>query len=401
MVRLRQSLSPTRATSTPDGLASSRRIRRTPYTERLVSAGALRFTVVNHTLLAREFTYSREKMYWHLNTGVQLWDVSCQRQVEIDGRDAETLIQFMTPRDISGLSPGACLYIPVIDENGGMLNDPVLLKFPDGRFWLSGSDSDLILYAKGLAAGAGMTVRIDEPDIWPLAVQGPNAEELMVRVFGNGILSLGYFRHREFRFLGTGLTVSRSGFSRQDGFEIYVPGTELGPALWDNLMNIGTDLDTRAGCPNLADRIEAGLLSYRNDMTHENSPLEVGFETNCVLDGSVRFAGRDALEKLAASPNTRRRVTGVVFGGPPCPACSEGWNVYANMRNAGQVTSGAWSPGLRTNVGIALMDSAYRNPGQDIDIDCADGVVRTGKTCALPIRPRARRTVAQRAEGTE
>ena len=192
-----------------------------------------------------------------------------------------------------------------------------------------------------------MTARISEPDIWPLAVQGPNAEELMARMFGDGIVSLGFFRHREFSFQGTRLTISRSGFSRQDGFEIYLPGTELGPALWDSLMNAGTDLDVRAGCPNLADRIEAGLLSYRNDMNHENSPLEVGFERSCVLDGSIRFAGRDALRELSAKPNTRRRIAGVVFDGPPCPACSEGWNIYANDRNVGEITSGAWSPGTR------------------------------------------------------
>ena len=392
--------SPVSATPSPDGLASSRRIRRTPYTERLISAGVLRFTVVNHTLLAREFTYTHEQMYWHLNTGVQLWDVSCQRQVEIDGPDAETLVQFMTPRDISALSPGACMYIPVIDEYGGMLNDPILLKLPGGKFWLSGSDSDLILYAKGLATGAGMTVRINEPDIWPLAVMGPNAEDLMARVFGRGIRSLGFFRHGEFHFQGAAMTISRSGFSRQDGFEVYVPGAELGPELWDSLMNAGADLDTRAGCPNLADRIEAGLLSYRNDMDHENSPLEVGFETSCVLDGSIRFAGRDALHRLAASPNTRRRVTGVVFDGPPCPACCEAWNVYANERNAGQITSGAWSPGLLKNVGIALVNPAYRNPGQNVDIDCGDGMMRRGKTCALPIRRRAGKTAARRADGT-
>ncbi len=397
---MRQSLSPVRAPPSPDGLASSRRVRRTPYTERLISAGALRFTVVNHTLLAREFTYTRDQMYWHLNTGVQLWDVSCQRQVEIDGPDAETLVQFMTPRDISVLSPGACLYIPVIDENGGMLNDPVLMKLPGGTFWLSGSDSDLILYAKGIATGAGMSARINEADIWPLAVQGPNAEELMARVFGDGILSLGFFCHDEFPFRGVGLTISRSGFSRQDGFEIYVPGTELGPELWDTLMHGGTDLDTRAGCPNLADRIEAGLLSYRNDMNHENSPLEVGFENSCVLDGSIRFAGRDALRELAAGPNTRRRVAGVVFDGPPCPACSEAWNVYANDRNIGEITSGAWSPGLMKNVGIALVDPIYRNSGRDVGVDCADGVMRTGKTSSLPIRPRAGKAAARRADGT-
>ncbi len=391
-----QSPSPVRARATPGGLASSKRIRRTPYTERLISAGALRFTVVNHTLLAREFADTREQMYWHLNTGVQLWDVACQRQVEIDGPDAETLVQFMTPRDISVLDPGDCLYVPVIDENGGILNDPVLLKHPSGRFWLSGSDSDLVLYAKGIATGAGMSARINEPDIWPLAVQGPNAEELMVRIFGDGIVSLGFFRHREFSFRGARLTISRSGFSRQDGFEVYPTGTELGPELWDSLMNAGTDLDVRAGCPNLADRIEAGLLSYRNDMNHENSPLEVGFEKSCVLDGSIRFAGRDALRKLSENQNTRRRVAGVVFDGPPCPACSEGWNVYANDCNVGEITSGAWSPGLAMNVGISLLDPAYRSPGQYVDVDCADGMTRTGRACALPIRPRAGKPALRR-----
>ena len=114
--------------SSVPGLAISRRIRRTPFTERVENLGVQGYSIVNHTLLPKAFRRSIEEDYWHLRKHVQLWDVSCQRQVEIRGPDAARLVQWMTPRDLRQAKIGQCLYITLIDQNAGMINDPILLK---------------------------------------------------------------------------------------------------------------------------------------------------------------------------------------------------------------------------------------------------------------------------------
>ena len=199
------------------GLTLSRRIRRTPYTARAEAHGASGFSVVNHMLLPKAFQRSVEEDYWHLHTGVQLWDVACQRQVEISGPDAARLVQWMTPRDLRPAAVGACRYLPLVDERGGMLNDPVLLKLAEDRYWLSIADADVLLWAKGLAIGAGLAVQVDEPAVSPLAVQGPRAEDLMAAVFGERIRALRHFRFAVFDFDGTRQVIARSGYSTQDG----------------------------------------------------------------------------------------------------------------------------------------------------------------------------------------
>ena len=216
-----------------DGLNMSRRIRRTPYTDRVEAAGVRGFSVVNHMLLHKAFQPTVEQDYWHLRTHAQIWDVSCQRQVDISGPDAARLVQWMTPRNIGGAKPGDCLYVPIIDADAGLINYPVLLKLAEDNFWLSIADSDVLLYAKVLAIGAGMDVRVTEPDVSPLAVQGPKAVDLMADLFGAAIRDLGFFKFGWFDFQGTKQLIARSGYSRQGGYEIYLNGGSLGSALWD------------------------------------------------------------------------------------------------------------------------------------------------------------------------
>lgn len=206
------------------------------------------FSVVDHMLLPKAFARSVEEDYWHLREHAQIWDVSCQRQVEIGGKDAARLVQWMTPRDIAKARVGQCFYVPLVDETGGMINDPILLKLAEDRFWLSIADSDVLLWAKGLALGAGMAVSVEEPDVSPLAVQGPRAEDLMAAVFGEEIRAVKFFRFAEFEFRGTTQIIARSGYSKQGGFEIYLNGGALGPALWDSIWEAGQAFDIAPGC---------------------------------------------------------------------------------------------------------------------------------------------------------
>ncbi len=366
-----------------DGLNMSRRIRRTPYTDRVEQAGVRGFSVVNHMLLPKAFQPGVEDDYWHLREHVQLWDVSCQRQVQVSGPDAAALVQWMTPRNVGKAKISDCLYLPILDDQAGLINDPVLLKLAEDRFWLSIADSDVLLYAMGLAVGRGLDVHISEPDVSPLAVQGPKAEELLTSLFGGHVRDIGFFKFGWIEFQGTRQLIARSGYSRQGGFEIYLEGSNLGTDLWDAVWDAGQPMNIRAGCPNLIERIEAGLLSYGNEMTRENNPLEISLGKYCTLDGSIDYIGRKALQEISAA-GVAREIRGVSFGGGPCPTCSKPWPVVADGRQIGMITSAIWSPRLKSNVGQSMIDRGYWDAGQPVTVLSQDGKVRNGEVSALP-----------------
>ena len=367
-----------------DGLNMSCRIRRTPYTDRVEQAGVRGFSVVNHMLLPKAFGPTVEEDYWHLREHVQIWDVSVQRQVQITGHDAAALVQWMTPRNITKARIGDCFYIPIIDAKGGMINDPVMLKLAEDQFWLSIADSDVLLYAMGLALGRDMDVDIIEPDVNTLAIQGPKAEDLLASVFGDHIRDIGFFKYGWIEFKGTRQLIARSGYSRQGGFEIYLQGGHLGPALWDTIWEAGLPFNILPGCPNLIERIEGGLFSYGNEMTRENNPFEIGHGKFCVVDGSIDYIGRSALQKIAAK-GVGREIRGITFGGDPCPTCSQPWPVFAANQQVGQITSGIWSPRLKTNIGQSMIDRDFWKPGQAIKVVLPNGDMRSGNVVALPI----------------
>ncbi len=366
-----------------DGLKFSRRLRRTPYTACAESAGVSSFSVVNHMLLPTGYGRSVEDDYWHLREHVQIWDVACQRQVQITGPDAARLVQWMIPRDLSSIKAGDCLYTPVTDESGGLLNDPILLKLGEDRFWLSVADSDLLLFAKGLALGRGFDVAVSEPDVSPLAVQGPKAEDLLSKVFGNHIRKIKYFKFGWIEIAGTQQLIARSGYSRQDGFEIYLNGGHLGATLWDTIWEAGQPYNIAPGYPNLIDRIEGGLLSYGNEMSRETNPFEVGLGKFCNLNDAFEYLGRDALQNLSVN-GLERQIRGILFDGGPCPACTEAWPVKSGDLQIGQVTSAIWSPRLQRNVGLSLIDRGFWEVGQPVIVKSKDGVPRLGEVSALP-----------------
>ena len=367
------------------GLNMSRRIRRTPYTDRVEACGVSGFSVVNHMLLPKAYQRSVEEDYWHLRSRVQIWDVACQRQVEVSGPDAAKLVQYMTPRNLTRARVGQCLYVPLIDDNAGMVNDPILLKLDDQRFWLSIADSDVLLWAKGLALGAKMDVIVEEPDVSPLGVQGPDSAALLASVFGAEIHQLPFFGFAEFEFLGTRQIIARSGYSKPDGFEIYLNDSALGAALWDLIWTAGAQFDIAPGCPNLIDRVEAGLLSYGNEMTRANNPFECGMTRYCDLSGDIEYVGKDALRRIW-NQGIARQIRGVVFGGARCPPCVKPWPVLAGNDDlrVGQITTGIYSPGLQSNIALAMIDRAYWQAGQAVTVLTSDGVRRPGKITELP-----------------
>ena len=353
-------------------ISPSRRLRRTPFSPGVEAAGVRAYTVYNHMLLPTVFR-SVEEDYHHLKQAVQVWDVACERQVELRGPDAARLMQMLTPRDLRRMQVGQCYYVPMVDETGGMLNDPVALKLAEDRFWISIADSDLLLWIKGIVWGLRLDVLVGEPDVSPLAVQGPRADDLMAAVFGDGVRDLRFFRFGWFEFAGRFMAVARSGYSRQGGFEIYVEGHENGMPLWNALMEAGASMDVRAGCPNLIERIEGGLLSYGNDMTRDNTPHECGLGKFCDTHSAIGCVGRDALLRVAVEGPVRQ-IRPLAIEGARVPPCTEAW-ALSDPKGArvGQVTSAAWSPDCGVNVAIAMVRMPHWEPGTRLLVHAPDG----------------------------
>ncbi len=348
------------------GVVPSRRVRGTPFTPGVQAAGVKAYTVYNHMLLPSYFE-SYEADYRHLKEHVQVWDVSVERQVSVKGPDALKLMRQMSPRDMDKMADDQCYYAPICDHDGGMLNDPVLIKIADDHYWMSIADGDLLQWALGLAVGQGLDVEVVEPDVSPLAVQGPKADELMTRVFGDVVRDIKFFRYKRLAFEDTKFVVARSGWSKQGGFEIYVDGAEYGMPLWSRLFDAGEDLNVRAGCPNLIERIEGGLLSYGSDMRRENTPVEAGLARFC--NSPEDYIGKSVIEEQKTQgPNQILRPL-AIDGSGDLPHNASGWDVYADEKQVGLIASAVWSPDFNTNVSIGMIHREHWEPGTVLHVD--------------------------------
>lgn len=348
-------------------LSISRRLRSTPFTRRVEAAGVKAYTVYNHMLLPTIFE-SVEDDYWHLCEHAQVWDVSCQRQIAVKGPDSQRLVQMMTPRDIRRAVPGQGLYAPLCAGNGGILNDPILIKISADHWWFSIADSDIKLWASGLASGYGLNVEIIEADIWPLAVQGPKAEELIVRVFGEEARDIRFFRSKMLDFRGRRMMVARSGYSKQGGFEIYLNDSDLAEPLWDELFEMGRDLNVKAGAPNLIERIESGLISYGNDITDEHNPFECGLDTYIDLDADIEALSLPTLRALVGKH--ANQLVGLSFDQPMEFHSSE---VILGNRVIANISSQVWSPRFRKHLALAMVKRDYLASHSEVEINGQQG----------------------------
>jgi dimethylsulfoniopropionate demethylase len=353
------------------GIVPSRRVRGTPFSEGVAAAGAKAYTVYNHMLLASYFE-SYEADYRHLKDHVQIWDVAVERQVSIKGPDALKLMRLISPRDMDKMAPDQCYYMPVCDQNGGMLNDPVAIKIAQDHYWLSLADGDLLQWVLGLAVGQGLDVEIEEPDVSPLAVQGPKSDDLMERLFGPEVRDIKFFRYKRLAFMDTEFVVARSGWSKQGGFEIYVDGGTYGMPLFNRLLELGEDLNVRVGCPNLIERIEGGLLSYGSDMRQDNTPVESGLAKYC--NSPFEYIGKAVIEqqKKDGPPRIIRPVA--IDGKGDLPHNGTSWEVLSEGQSVGLIASATWSPDFATNVAIGMIDKKAWEPGTRLEVLTQNGV---------------------------
>ena len=362
-------------------IAKSRRIRSTPYTSRIEKQGVTAYTAYNHMLLPAAFG-SLEESYHHLKEHVQVWDVAGERQVEITGKDSAKLMQLMTCRDLSKSKAGRCYYCPIIDDQAGIINDPVVLKLSEEKWWASIADSDVILFAKGLAIGNNFDVKIVEPNVDIMAIQGPKSFKLMEKIFGEKITKLKFFGFDYFDFKGTKHLIAQSGWSKQGGYEVYVENTSSGLELYDYLFEIGKEFNVKPGCPNLIERIESALLSYGNDMDNNDNPLECGFDKFVNLDSDVIFLGKEKLKKIKFE-GVKRKLMGVQIETKEI-SLSGSLDIKDEKNTIiGELRSACYSPHFKKVIGIAMMEKSFWKVSQFVKIEINNNTFN-GKVCDLP-----------------
>jgi aminomethyltransferase len=333
------------------------RLRRSPFFAATQRHGAKGYTVYNHMLFPTCFADFEEE-YWHLLNHVTLWDVSVERQVEITGPDAFAFTNMLTPRDLSRCAVGQCKYVVITAEDGGIINDPVLLQLGENHFWLALADSDVLLWARGVALKSGLRVRITEPDVSPLQLQGPKAKEVVQALFGDTVTKLRYYWFLETKLDGIPVVVTRTGWTGEVGYEIYLRDGTRGDELWERIMEAGKPHQIRPTGPSDIRRVEAGILNWGADMTLENNVYEVGLDYLVDAGKRVDYIGRAALERIMAQ-GVQRKLAGIAIDGPRIEMNAVRWAVAANGTGAGQVTSAVYSPRLKKNIGYAMMPVAH------------------------------------------
>jgi aminomethyltransferase len=347
-------------------------IRKSPYFDSTVKWGATGFSVYNHMYIPRDFG-SPEQNFWNLIEKSILCDVAVERQVEITGPDAFKFTQLLTPRDLSKLAIGQCKYVLITNNEGGILNDPVLLRIAENHFWLSLADSDVLLWAQGVAVNSGLDVQIKEPDVSPLQLQGPTSGKIMIKLFGDDIKDLKYYWLREYDLDGIPLIISRTGWSSELGYEIYLRDGTKGNELYEKIMEAGKEHGLQPGHTSSIRRIEGGMLSYHADADINTNPFELGFDRLINLDNDNNFIGKEALKKIKDNGITRKQVGIEIDCKPLSGPNTTFWELKKDNMNIGKVTSAVYSPRLKKNIALAMVSVEQSEIGNEFQVTANEG----------------------------
>ncbi len=357
-------------------------IRKSPYFDSTVKWGASGFSVYNHMYIPRDFG-SPEQNFWNLIETAILCDVAVERQVEITGPDAYQFTQLLTPRDLSKLSIGQCKYVLITNNEGGILNDPVLLRLAENQFWLSLADSDILLWAQGVAVNSGLNVKITEPDVSPLQLQGPNSGKIMVKLFGESITDLKYYWLREYNLDDIPLIISRTGWSSELGYEIYLRDGSKGNDLYEKIMKAGKEHGLQPGHTSSIRRIEGGMLSYHADADINTNPFELGLDRLVNVDNQIDFIGKEALKKIKQNGVTRKQVGLELDCAPLKGPNTTFWSIHNGNQKIGKITSAIYSPRLKKNIALAMITIDHSEIGSKF-------IVKTDETefnCTVVRKP--------------
>ena len=347
-------------------------IRKSPYFDSTVKWGATGFSVYNHMYIPRDFG-DPEQNFWNLIEKAILCDVAVERQVEITGPDAYKFTQLLTPRDLSKLAIGQCKYVLITNNDGGILNDPVLLRLDENHFWLSLADSDVLLWAQGVAVNSGLNVQIKEPDVSPLQLQGPTSGDIMVKLFGEDIKDLKYYWLKEYNLDGIPLIISRTGWSSELGYEIYLRDGSKGNELYEKIMEAGKEHGLKPGHTSSIRRIEGGMLSYHADADIDTNPFELGLDRLVSLDSDIDFVGKKALKKIKQDGIKRKQVGLEIDCKPLTGPNTTFWPVEKNNKKIGKITSAVYSPRLKKNIALAMIEIEQSETGTKLEVITNEG----------------------------
>lgn len=361
--------------SQSDEFGFGTQIRKSPYFDATLRWGAKAFSVYNHMYIPRDFGDPVQN-FWNLVNDAILCDVAVERQVEITGPDAAEFTQMLTPRDLSKLSVGQCKYIIITNADGGLLNDPILLRLGQNRFWISLADSDILLWAQGVAVHSGMDVAIREPDVSPLQLQGPKSGQVMQSLFGESIKDLRYYWLREMKLDDIELVVSRTGWSSELGYELYLQDGSRGDELWEKIMAAGAPLGLKPGHTSSIRRIEGGMLSYHADADINTNPYELGMDRLINIDMDADFIGKAALRRIRDQGVKRRQVGLCIDGVPLTGSNTTFWPIRNIDGNAGKVTSAVYSPRLEKNIALAMVAADCAQTGTEVEVEMPAGATR-------------------------
>jgi len=350
-------------------------IRKSPYFNSTVKWGATGFSVYNHMYIPRDFG-SPEQNFWNLVNEAILCDVAVERQVEITGPDATKFIQLLTPRDLSKLAVGQCKYVLIVNNEGGILNDPVLLRLKENHYWLSLADSDILLWAQGVAINSGLNVKISEPDVSPLQLQGPNSGKIMEALFGESINDLKYYWLRELDLDGIPLIVSRTGWSSELGYELYLRDGSKGDELWEKIMAAGKSYGLKPGHTSSIRRIEGGMLSYHADADINTNPYELNLGRLVNLDTDINFIGKEALQKINKDGIKRKQVGVILNCDPLTGPNTTFWEITKDKKIVGKITSAVYSPRLKQNIALAMVSINNSEIGTVLEVKMNDKIIK-------------------------
>ena len=342
-------------------------IRKSPYFDSTVKWGAKAFSVYNHMFIPRDFG-DPEQNFWNLVNNAILCDVAVERQVEIKGPDAAEFVQLLTPRNLSKLAVGQCKYILITNSEGGILNDPILLRLAENHFWISLADSDVLLWAQGVAVNSNLNVAICEPDVSPLQLQGPKSGQIIQKLFGDSLSGLRYYWHMEQELDGIPLLVSRTGWSSELGYEIYLKDGSRGNELWERILSTGSKFGLKPGHTSSIRRIEGGMLSYHADADINTNPYELGLGRLVDLNMEADFIGKSALRAIKKKGINRIQVGLHLDISPLAGPNTTFWEIKHEGELVGKVTSAIYSPRLEKNIALAMVSTDYSNIGTNLEV---------------------------------
>lgn len=356
--------------------------RKSPFFEATRRYGCTGYDIYNHMYLPSYYDDPVTE-YWALLNNVTVWDVSVERIVEITGPDASRFTNMLTCRDLSKCAIGQCKYMPVLTDDGGIVNDPVLLRLEENKWWMALADSDAGLYATGVSINSGMDVKISYPEVYPIQVQGPRAQDTMRSLFGDWITEMKYYWCTESELDGIPVVISRTGWTALVGYEIYLRDPGRGDDLWEKVMAAGEPYEIRPIAPSEARRIEAGIFNYGSDITLENNPYEIMGMERLVEEQDAEYIGKAALQRIKAD-GVERRLVGIEIEIAELQAeLAEYWPVHKNGKEVGYVTDAIWSPRLEKNIGYVWVPPELSEAGTKLEVQMPDGTV-IGNTALIP-----------------